>query len=50
MKRAGLIRSLEEAGCVLIRRGGKHFMIGIGIRGRAFHSPYPAILSPFGAL
>jgi mRNA interferase HicA len=24
MKRADLIRSLEEAGCVLIRLGGKH--------------------------
>ena len=24
MKRADLIRSLEEAGCVLIRHGGKH--------------------------
>jgi mRNA interferase HicA len=24
MKRAGLIRKLEEAGCVLIRHGGKH--------------------------
>jgi predicted RNA binding protein YcfA (HicA-like mRNA interferase family) len=24
MKRADLIRSLEEAGCILIRHGGKH--------------------------
>lgn len=24
MKRADLIRTLEEAGCVLIRHGGKH--------------------------
>jgi mRNA interferase HicA len=24
MKRADLIRSLEEAGCMLIRHGGKH--------------------------